>query len=241
MIDRKRAEEALHKSDERREKILESISDTFMSIDREWRFSYLNEKALDRVRRAKGEELTREEILGKNVWEMFPTLLGSVFYQKYHEALREQKTVHFEAYSPPSNAWVEVHAYPSQDGLSIYSRDITERKRVQERLAYHAYLLENVHDAVIATDERLAVTAWNKAAEQMYGWRADEALGRHIWEVVPVELSDGERAEALRELEERGRFRAEAVTYRKDGTPVYVEGITIALRGEQEKAGSPVT
>ncbi|MBA2408798.1 MAG: PAS domain S-box protein [Gammaproteobacteria bacterium] len=77
--------------------------------------------------------------------------------------------------------------------------------------------------------------AWNKGAEEMYGWRADEALGRHIWEVVPVGLSDEQRAKALRELEERGRFRTEAVTYRNYGTPVYVEGITIALRGEQEE------
>jgi PAS domain S-box-containing protein len=59
-------------------------------------------------------------------------------------------------------------------------------------------------------------------------------LGHHIWEMVPVELSDDERAEALKELEEKGRFRAEAITYRKNGTPVYVEGITIALRGDQQ-------
>jgi len=53
-----------------------------------------------------------------------------------------------------TNRWIEGHVYPSEDGLSVYYRDITERKRVEERLAYHAYLLENVHDAVIATDER---------------------------------------------------------------------------------------
>lgn len=113
-------------------------------------------------------------------------------------------------------------------------KKITERKRDEEQLAYHAYLLENVHDAVIATDERLDVTAWNKGAERMYGWRTDEVLGRNIWEVVPIEMSKEQRAEALRELEQRGQFRTEAITYRKDGTPVCVEGITIALRGEEE-------
>jgi len=213
--------------------ILESVTDTFLALDREWRFTYLNERALGRVRRAKGEELTREDVVGKTLWGMFPGLVGSVFYHKYHEALREQKAVHFEAYSPPSGGWVEVHVYPSEEGMSVYARDITERKRVAERLAYHAYLLENVHDAVIATDERLAVTAWNKGAQEMYGWRADEVLGRHIWGVVPVALSAEQRVEAFRELHERGRFRTEAVTYRKDGMPVYVEGVTIALRGGQ--------
>jgi len=67
----------------------------------------------------------------------------------------------------------------------------------------------------------------------MYGWRADEVLGRNLWEAVPVDLSEEQRAEALRELSERGRLRIEALTYAKHGRPVYVEGITIALRGEQ--------
>src|SRR5215218_5563932 len=116
-------------------------------------------------------------------------------------------------------------------------RNITERKRAEERLRYHAYLLENVHDAVIAMDEQLLVTAWNKGAQEMYGWRADEVLGRNLFEVVPSDLSEEQRAHALRELSERGRFRTEAMTYGKDGTPVYTEGITIALRGEQEEEG----
>ena len=235
ITDRKQAEEALRESNRRSKNILESITDEFNAFDREWRFIYVNQAALNAMQRVKGEELRLEEVLGKNVWEMFPAHVGSPVYQKYQEAMREQKTVPFEAWSPVSGRWLEGRAYPSDEGLSVYYRDITERKRTEEQLRYHAYLLENVHDAVIATDERLAVTAWNKGAEQMYGWRADEAVGRHIWEVVPVDLSDGERAEALRELEEKGRFRAEAVTYRKDGTPVYVEGITIALRGQQEE------
>jgi PAS domain S-box-containing protein len=112
-------------------------------------------------------------------------------------------------------------------------RDITERKRTEEELSYHAYLLENVHDAVLATDEQMLLTAWNKAAEKMYGWRADEVLGSHIWQVVPLDLTEDQREDALRELAETGRFRIEVITYAKDGTPVWVEGITVALRGEK--------
>ena len=229
----RRTHEALRESTRRIENILESITDDFWALDREWRFTYVNERALSRVRRAKHQELTREEVLGKNVWEAFPDLVGSVIYDKYHEALREQKTVHFEAYSPPSDRWVEVHVYPSENGLSAYSRDITERKRVEERLAYHACLLENVRDAVIGTDKQLLVTAWNKGAEELYGWRIDEVLGRHIWEVVPVDLSDEQRDDALKDLNEGRQFRVEAVTYGKGGMPVDVEGITIALRDER--------
>ena len=213
--------------------IFESITDEFAAFDREWRYTYINERALHVIRRAKGEELTREDLVGRSIWEIYPEALSTVFYQKYYEAMREQKSVHFEAYSPTSDRWVEVHAYPSEEGLSVYSQDITERKRAEEQLRYYARLLENIHDAVIATDEHSVVTAWNKGAEEMYGWRADEVLGLSLWEAVPVNLSEEHRAEALRESDEKGRFRIEATTYAKDDTPVYVEGITIAMRGEQ--------
>src|SRR6266550_2047644 len=86
-------------------------------------------------------ELTREEVLGKNLWEMFPAVLGSVFDQKTREALREHQTVHLETHPQPSDRWVEVHAYPSEEGLAVYSRDITARKRAEEKLAYQAHLL----------------------------------------------------------------------------------------------------
>ena len=104
-----------------------------------------------RIQTLKGdEELTREDVLGKNAWEVVPEIVGSTFYQKYHEAMREQKTVEFEAYSPLSDRWIEVHAYLSEEGLSVYALDLTERKRAEEQLAYQAYLLENVHDAILA-------------------------------------------------------------------------------------------
>jgi PAS domain S-box-containing protein len=132
---------------------------------------------------------------------------------------------------------VEVSTNVILDGrrevICMVVRDITERKRTEEEHRYHAYLLENVNDAVLATDEQLLITAWNKAAEKLYGWRADEVLGSHIWQVVPVEMSEDQRDEALRELAEAGTFHNDVITYGKDGTLVWVEGNTVALRGEQ--------
>ena len=235
ITEQKRAEQELRESHNRVESILESISDAFFTLDREWRYTYINERALEYMRRAKGEGLTREEFLGKNVWEVFPKTVVPTVYHKYQEAMCEQKSVHFEAYSLVTNRWIEQHVYPSEEGLSVYYQDITERKKAEEQLAYHAYLLENVHDAVIATDEQLVVTAWNKGAQEMYGWRASEVLGRNLFEVVPTDLTEEQLAEGLQKLAERGRFRIEAMSYGKDSTPVYIEGSIIALRGEQEQ------
>ena len=108
-----------------------------------------------------------------------------------------------------------------------------ERRRIEERVAYYAYLEENRYDAFIATDERLVVQAWNKGAEAMYGVTADEALGRDAREAVSLAMSDEELVEALREIEEIGRLRVEQVQHRKDGTPIHVDSLTIATRDER--------
>ena len=121
-------------SDRRIQAILESITDTFIALDRQWRFTYLNDRALDHMGSEKGEELTREGLLGKIFWEEFPELVGTTLYQQLHRALREQEAEEVEAYFPRSEEWLEVHAYPSEEGVAMYSRDITQPKREQMEL-----------------------------------------------------------------------------------------------------------
>ncbi len=113
-------------------------------------------------------------------------------------------------------------------------RDITERKRAEEQLRFQASLLENVHDAVLATDPEFVLTAWHRGAERMFGWTAEEALGRRVYELIPTSFSDEELASELRALSETGRWRGTATWYGKHGRPVIAEGITVALRPEGE-------
>ena len=134
ITEQKRTEEALREASRRIENSMESITEAFLALDREWRISYLNGQTLRRFRQAKGEELTREGLIGKNNWEVFPDAVGTMVYDKYHEAMRERKPVHFETYYPPTNAWYEANIYPSEEGLAIYSPDITERKRAEKEL-----------------------------------------------------------------------------------------------------------
>ena len=232
ITDRKRAEEQRREAQRRVETVLESITDAFFAVDRDWRLTYVNARAADVIADLLGERATPGELVGRTVWEVFPAALGTSAQEAFERALREQQTVVLEYLYPDGRTWFEIHCYPSPDGLSVYFRDVTQRKREEQQLVYHARLLENVQDAVIATDERFAVTAWNKAAEQMFGWSAEEALGRTISDVVRSDYTDTDLEDAFGELREAGSRRVDRLRYARDGTPVHAEAITVALRDD---------
>ncbi len=125
---RRRAEEELRASHERTEEILESISDAFYAVDHEWRFTYINRQA----ERSAGQR--REDLLGKVFWEVFPQAVGGAPHQAYLQAARERRPVRVEALSPILGHWVDISIYPSATGLSVYFRDLSERKHTEEAL-----------------------------------------------------------------------------------------------------------
>jgi PAS domain S-box-containing protein len=197
VTERELAREALQESNRRIENILERITDEFIAVDREWRITYINERALRSIRKEKGERLTREELLGKNLWEMLPEHVGSVFDQKYRQAHYEQETVHFEAYSPSSESWYELHVYPSEEGLSIYFRDITESKRGQDALRESEERYRTLFDSIdegfgiieMLYDERgrpvdYRILETNPAFERMTGFA--DAAGKTSLELNPA-------------------------------------------------------
>ncbi len=119
-------------------RILDNLTDGFMIFDEEWRYSYINPQA---------EPYTGKPwqyLLGKNVWEEFPGLVGSVYYQQYHHAVRHQKAVIFEVFATPLSAWFDVRAYPIPGGLAVYFRNITEHKQAEEE---RIRLLESAESA----------------------------------------------------------------------------------------------
>jgi PAS domain S-box-containing protein len=139
----KQAEEDLIASRDRIRTILESITDAFIAFDTSWRFVYANHGAEELLRKS------RDELLDQVVWEVFPEAVDSVFYTFYHQAVAEQQSITFETYYEPLSTWFEAHAYPSKEGLSVYFRDISQRKHAEDQLRYQKTLLECQSEAAI--------------------------------------------------------------------------------------------
>lgn len=126
---RLRTEEARRKSEEHRlAALLDSIGDHFVSYDREWRFTYANKKAAEML------DKEPDELLGRCIWELFPEAVGNQYYRELHQALAEQRVIRSEHYYAPWDRWYENHFYPSADGVTVFSSDITWRKRTEEAL-----------------------------------------------------------------------------------------------------------
>jgi PAS domain S-box-containing protein len=162
--ERKRADEALRQSQRRTETILESISDAFVAMDRDWRYTYVNDRALRRLAEWRGRPVTREEVIGRSVRELFPDAAGTEAEDRVRAAMDAREPVEFELYFAPTDEWVEARAYPSASGLSIFYRSISARKRAEQALegvreAERSRIARDLHDGALqGLTHALAVT-----------------------------------------------------------------------------------
>jgi serine phosphatase RsbU (regulator of sigma subunit)/PAS domain-containing protein len=130
-------------------RVLESMPTAFIQMDTDWRFSYVNSEA-ERLL-----STSRVDLVGGTMWDLFPAVAGSDFETHYRHAMTTGEPVSFDAYYPPPlDAWYEVRAWPSPDGLSVYFVDITARHEAREELdrtARRAQLVTAVSDALTGT------------------------------------------------------------------------------------------
>jgi PAS domain S-box-containing protein len=224
---RKRAEEALRKSEERYKGLYEDNPFMYFTLDK--RGTVLS------VNRSGAQELgyTVEELVGHPVLELFREEDRAGASRCISECLRTpEQTSSWEARKvrkDGSTLWVRenVRVVRNPDGgtvVLLICEDITERKQAEEQILFQAQLLEQVQAAVISTDLQGTVTYWNGYAEKLYGWSREEALGRNIMELI-IGPEQAEVAEEIMERVSAGEtWAGEFVVRRKDGStfPAYV-------------------
>jgi PAS domain S-box-containing protein len=178
--------------------ILESITDGFFALDQKWQFTYINSQAERLLQR------TQNELLGKNIWEVFPEIIGTTFYREYHRAILEQVSVEFEEFYPLLNCWLQVHAYPAKEGLSIYFQDITERRKTADalreseerwQLALHGNN-DGIWDWNLKTNEVFFSTQW----KEMLGYKDHEVSNR--WDEWTKRIHADERDAVLQAFQD---------------------------------------
>jgi serine phosphatase RsbU (regulator of sigma subunit)/PAS domain-containing protein len=150
-------------------RVLEAMPAGFYSLDREWRFTHVNAEA-ERVMGG-----SRDDMLGRVLWDAFPDAAGSIVEDSYRSAVRTGQPVSFDTYYPPPlDGWYEVRAWPSPDGLSVYFLEVTERRRARDQAERSA--------------RRLAILA--QVAAELAGTLDSQAAAAHLPRLVVPALAD---------------------------------------------------
>ena len=139
ITERRAVEQALEASEAQSRDILESITDSFFALDRDWRFTYVNRQAERLLDRSPGD------LLGQTLWEVYPGLIGSVFETAYRRAAAEGIAASVTSFYPDHNRWYEVHIYPAQHGVTVYFRDVSEHIRSEEERDRYVQRIEGLN------------------------------------------------------------------------------------------------
>ncbi|MBD1909803.1 MULTISPECIES: PAS domain-containing protein [unclassified Leptolyngbya] len=164
ITERKQFEESLKAANQRVSNILESITDAFIAFDPEWHYTYVNQEAAKLLGRPV------EELLGKKWQDVFPELAESrtLFSQQMEKVMVERATVHFEGFSPVMNRWVEASIFPATPGISVFFRDISQRKQEERRKALQYSISQILAEATTLVD---VVPALLQSMCQALGWQ----------------------------------------------------------------------
>lgn len=175
--------------------ILDTITDGFFVVDRNWQIVQAN-RACEGFLHAR-----REELLGQYLWDLYLDAASLRFYAEAHRAVREQQAVHLEEFYPAFNTWLAVAAYPSEEGLTVYLRDVSERKHQENELRDSLYklraILNSTTDVNFFTDAACTILSFNRRAGEIARLLFGRELraGQRIYEYIPAQ--DRERFDAL--------------------------------------------
>ena len=199
--------------------ILDRITDGFFAMDQEWRILYANRQTEAIL------SIQKDAYLSLNFWECFPQMVGTAYFEQYHKAMHEGVAVHFEAYFPPFDAWFAIDAYPSETGLSVFFRDISERikadeqrRRTESELQKLSLIAKKTTNAVSLVELDSTISWINEAYTKIFGYTADEAIGRKNSDLLHGQQPEQRVLAKFKRCFQNGKpFKGEIAGNTKDG------------------------
>jgi PAS domain S-box-containing protein len=220
---------------QRLEDILESIQDGFMEINREWRFTYLNQRV------AQNSGIAIEDLVGKNLWETYPAMLGSKLETFYRQVMEQRQPDRMESVGVLTKAWYEIRAYPSNEGITVFWTDITERIETEQALReahQRAEWLARFPDENPSPVMRVSVDGvvlYRNPATEITGWACEDGEGLQdaLLELVKEAMVQGK--EVQKDLEMVGRIFSISVMPFPSENYVNIYGRDITERRQAEE------
>ncbi|WP_143855667.1 hybrid sensor histidine kinase/response regulator, partial [Nostoc sp. 'Peltigera membranacea cyanobiont' 232] len=197
------------------ETVLAGIQDQFYVLDREWRYTFVNDRLADVV------GIQKEDLLGRILWEVFPDLVKTEFYTQVHRAIAQQTVVRFEYFHAPWQRWFENRLYPFGEGISIFVTEISDRKQAEKALRESEEQFRNMADnapfMVWVTDIASYCTYLSKSWYDFTGQTEEMGLGFGWLNAVHPEDYDDAKNIFLEANSYCSAFRMEYRLRRKDG------------------------
>jgi PAS domain S-box-containing protein len=226
----------LDRNNQRISTILESITDGFIAVDQNWIITYFNREAEFIL------SVSRQAVIGKDLWDVFPKGKNEKFYPEYHRALSDQVCVRFNEYVAAKNMWLEVTAYPSGDGVAAYFRDITDRVKADQELQeakerYQALFDFSPLAKWVYDTESEKFLAANETAIREYGFSLQEFLSMNIkdlWLPADVHILDHVLATTVKD-KQTSKFQGRLVKRSGEIIDAQIEGQQLPSWGENAR------
>lgn len=179
----------------------------------------------------------RQEIIGKTRNELFGNTQTAedIIIETYGNVVITGKPAHFQSLDSTVGRYYDTYAWKVDERIAVISTDTTDRKKADEAIKYQAAIIDIVNDAVVAADERFIITLWNNCAEKIYGWTAQEAIGKPANDLLKTEFISENAIWTFQQLALNGFVHQEVIHTKKDGKKIIVDAMLSAIKDSDGK------